>query len=294
MRLNTRPKPKPAARRRRPKTNTRRGKARQTSLLSPAVARVLLAGTILLPLGLGATWLWTSGAIGRFADSVGNGVYNMTAAAGLAVEDVLVEGRDRSGTQSILAALDVARGTPILKLDPEAAKARLEALPWVKSAEVARRLPDILHLRLEERRPLALWQVGGELSVIDQDGLPIPGAQPQRFAKLPLVVGEDAPEHVRGLLSMLASQPDLAPKVVAAVRVSGRRWNLQLDGGVDVRLPEEAPEAAWAKLARVQREQDLLEHDVVMIDLRIPDRLVVRSSTGQVPVRPDALAGKNT
>jgi len=294
MRLNPAPKSRTATRGRGAKPATRRTKTRQAGFRAPRIGRWLLVAVLLLPLALAGGWLWTSGAIARFATAVGESAYALTASAGLAVDDVLVEGRERSDTTAILAALGVVRGTPILSIHPAEAKARLEGLPWVKRAEVARRLPDILHLHLEERQPLALWQLNGELSVIDGDGEKIPSAQASHFASLPLVVGEDAPAHARALLTMLDSQPELARKVRSAVRVSGRRWNLRLEGDIDVRLPEEAPEAAWAKLARFEREHGLLEHDVVMIDLRVPDRLVVRGANGKVPMRPDAAEGKNT
>ena len=75
---------------------------------------------------------------------------------------------------------------------------------------------------------------------------------------------------------MLAREPELAGRVSAAPPGSAsRRWNLRLDNGVDVKLPADSPQAAWALLARLEREQSLLARDVSVIDLRLPDRLVV-------------------
>ena len=93
-----------------------------------------------------------------------------------------------------------------------------------------------------------------------------------------LAVGAGAPQHTLTLLAMLDNEPALKQRVEAAIRVSDRRWNLRLTGGVDVRLPEEAAEAAWAQLARIEREHGLFARDVVMIDLRLPDRLIVRTA----------------
>jgi cell division protein FtsQ len=100
--------------------------------------------------------------------------------------------------------------------------------------------------------------------------------QPLRFAKLPLVVGAGAPEHTAELLAMLATQPELQAQVKAAVRVGERRWNLRLANGCDVKLPEERPAAAWAELARLEREFGILERDLSVIDLRVPAQLLVR------------------
>ena len=49
---------------------------------------------------------------------------------------------------------------------------------------------------------------------------------------------------------MLATEPELAARVSAAIRVGDRRWNLRIDNAIDVLLPAEPPAAAWAQLAR--------------------------------------------
>jgi len=227
-------------------------------------------------------WLWLDGWYGRQIAAVGDGLYSASAGAGLSVEDVLVEGRNRTKGEAILAALGLTRGAPILAFDPHAARARLETLPWVRTATVERRLPDTVFLRLNEREPMALWQYEGKLAVIDRDGRVIPGAKATAFAKLPLLVGEDASDNASALLAVLDSEPELRAQVTAAIRVQGRRWNIRLENGIDVRLPETDTAAAWAELARLQRSHEVLQRDVVTIDLRLPDRLVVRTAPGAV------------
>ena len=75
---------------------------------------------------------------------------------------------------------------------------------------------------------------------------------------------------------MLASEPELAARVTAAIRVGGRRWNLRIDDIIDVLLPEESAETAWSRLAELERANALLKRDVQTVDLRLPDRLVLR------------------
>ncbi len=242
----------------------------------------------------GSAWFWHNGWLGRQADRMAEAAYQLTADAGFAVDNVLVEGRGRTDQAAILAALKVQRGTPILAIDPRAARARLEALPWVRQATVERRLPKLVYIHLTERSPLALWQLDGKLSVIDRRGQVIPGVSAKQFARLPLVVGQGAPQHAAALIAMLDREPDLRPLVTAAVRVSGRRWNLHLRGGIDVRLPETDPAGAWVQLARLEREHGVLGRDVVAIDLRLPGRLVVRTAPDARIRNGVSKAGRNT
>ncbi len=183
-------------------------------------------------------------------------------------------------------------GTPILAVDPARAKQQLESLPWVRSAVIERRFPDTIYVRLVEREPMALWQHGGRIELIDRSGAVIPVTRLDRFAKLPMVVGEDAASHAAELLAMLASEPALAARVTAAVHVGGRRWNLRLDNTIDVLLPSDDPAAAWTDLARLQRTSAILQHDVQAIDMRLPDRLVVRVAPEPPKEAPPAKKGR--
>jgi cell division protein FtsQ len=221
-----------------------------------------------------------------------------TATLGLRVADIRVEGRATTDRDTILDALNARPGTPLLAVDPARAKQQLESLPWVRSAVIERRFPDTIYVRLVEREPMALWQHHGKLDLIDRSGAVISVTRLDRFAKLPLVVGEDAPAHANELLTMLASEPDLAAHVTAAIRVGGRRWNLRLDNAIDVLLPADDPAAAWAGLAGLQRNRAILQRDVQAIDMRLPDRLVVRvapePSKDTQPTKKGRLSAKNT
>ncbi|HUZ72265.1 MAG TPA: FtsQ-type POTRA domain-containing protein [Stellaceae bacterium] len=241
--------------------------------------RVLLVGlvaAIVAGLGGSATWFVRSGRMEAAADRLGTWLAGIAADGGFAVDHVAVVGRERTTRQAILEALRVRRGTPILSVDLGAAKARLEALTWVGKAEVERQLPDTIFVRLVERVPLAFWQRDRKLVLIDRDGKIVPTDRLDTFGSLIVLVGDDAPRHAVALLDMLATEPALYPHVAAAVRVGGRRWNLRLDNGIDVALPEEDPDSAWHRLAALDRHDQLLERKIVAVDLRLPDRLVVR------------------
>jgi cell division protein FtsQ len=231
-----------------------------------------LGGAAVLTAGGVAGGIWWKG------DELRERALAATATAGFAVNEIRVEGRTRTARDAILRAVGAERGTPILAVSPAEARARLETLAWVRTASVERLFPDTLHIRLVERTPLALWQRQGKLHLIDREGVVITSERLERFPGLLVVVGEDAPANAAGLLEMLATEPELRKRVAAGVRVGGRRWNLRFDNGIDVQLPETDPAGAWAQLARAERTSRVLARDVEVIDLRLPDRLVVRAA----------------
>lgn len=242
--------------------------ARRLARLGTAIAVLLVF--------VGIAGLFSGGHVAAAWHEVGDGFDGLMADAGLTVQSVTLEGRSETARTDIIRMLGIKRGTLMIDVDVDEARARIEALPWVKSAEVRRVWPDRIYIRVVERQAVAIWQDEGELAVIDRDGHAIVGEDVTRFTNLPLVVGKGADKAAAGLLALLSKQPQLKDRVKAAVRVGERRWNLRLDNGVEVRLPEEGAEAALAELVRLAREQDILGRDIKAIDLRFPDRLIVK------------------
>ncbi len=249
-----------------------------------------------LPLGTGAlliggaAWLVMSGAGARALTAAENAALAWSADAGLRVENVLVTGRDRVSKRSVERALATRPGMPILGFDPAASKARLETHVWIKTAIVERRLPDTLYIRIIERQPLALWQKAGKLALIGADGAVITRWKLNRFHALPLVVGSGAPKHAARIIRTLRAYPKINARVQAISRIAKRRWDLKFKNGVVARLPEKDAAAALATLNRLIQSERILDRDVVAIDLRLKDRLVVRTTgaaknTGNKPPR---------
>jgi cell division protein FtsQ len=265
MRKVTRPRPN-RPRRRRMSRNLRRA--------------VLWAAPLALVAGIGAGALLSGWSpAGTSSQDLASAALSATGELGLVVDNIEVEGRTTTDTATILAALGAHAGTPILAVSPTRAKEQLEALPWVRSASIERRLPGTLHVRLVERKPLAVWQHDGKQELIDRDGTVIPVTDLSRFAKLPTVVGGDDARHgAASLVELLASEADLAARVTAIVLVGDRRWNVRIDNAIDVLLPEDDAAGAWSKLARLERTSQVLQRDVQTVDLRLPDRLVMRVS----------------
>lgn len=246
------------------------------------VAAFGAAAVLLLAAAAAGALAWRTGTVARMVARAESDAIAKSAEFGLTVRSVLVAGRDETRRADVLAALAVHSGQPLLAFHPAAAKARLEALGWVREASVARRFPGTISVRLVERRPIALWQHDGKFSLVDDTGTVIETADIARFATLPIVVGADAPRQTPALLAMLASEPALKARVTAAVRISGRRWNLKLDNGIKVRLPEERPEVAWTRLADLNRKYGILRRDVIAIDLRMSDRLLLQLSPSAI------------
>ncbi len=242
---------------------------RQRRLVRPALALAGLGAVAVACVGLVL-------ALGRgesFAERFGHA----TARLGLRVETVVVEGRQKTPEPLLRAALGASIGDPMLTFSLGEARARIESIQWVRNATVQRRLPGTLIVSLDERTPFAVWQHDGRFVLIDRAGNTVTDSDVAAFAnQVPLVVGAGAPQAAATLIDALAAQPSLQPRIAAAVRVGERRWNLHLNNGIDVELPEGAVPQALAKLVQLERDHRLLDRPLQLVDLRLPDRLTIR------------------
>ena len=240
---------------------------------------VLLGGAValhmLLPPGSGSqsvTGAAPGGSLTTFRERIGNA----TASLGLRVETIVIEGRANTPEPLLRAALGISKGDPILGFSLDAARRNVEKLSWVEQATIERRLPDTVVVQLVERRPFAIWQNQGKFVLIDRDGQTVTNEDVGQFRQLPLVVGPGAPGAATPLIDALMAHPGLLARVVAAVRVGERRWNLQLRGGMNVMLPEGREAVAIERLVALQQDHALLDRPLEVVDMRLPDRLVLR------------------
>jgi cell division protein FtsQ len=237
------------------------------------------AGLVLAAALFGSVGLLGATQNGQYAEFVRrNGTPRdlVARALGFPVHAVTITGLTELRESEILAASGINSTNSLPFLDAGAVRARLLKMPMVKSARVLKLYPNRVVIALEERRPFALWQQDGRLSVVASDGTPIDEVKDLRFVGLPFVVGEGAEKHLAEYVTLLAAAGDIGSRVKAGVLVSGRRWNLNMTNGVAVKLPEQEPEAAVAALAKLQRDTRILDKEVLSIDLRTQGKIAVR------------------
>lgn len=256
------------------------------------------------PRGFG---LWLTallfGATGAYGAAVGDRVPALTTTygtpgdilanlVGFRVNTVTISGQSELSDARIFAAAGVSSTSSLLFLDTAAARDGLQALPLVKSAQVRKLYPDTLAITVEERRPYALWQLNGAVSIIADDGTMLDSAVPARFFDLPMIVGAGADRRATEIVSLLEKVPALRKQVKAASLVAMRRWNLALANGVVVRLPETGADRALATLAAMDAKDGVLGKDILSVDMRVDGRVVFRLSAEAAATRAANLAKK--
>jgi len=237
----------------------------------------LVASVVMGSFAGGSWWAYSSGNAAKGIEKVRWSAISATATMGFRVNEVMVSGRQQTKREILVKALNVARGAPILAFDIADAKRRVEALPWVRASTIERMLPDTILISIVEREPLALWQLDSKLHLIDAEGEVILNDGLENYSDLLMVVGNGAETEASALIALIGTEPALMQQVKAATWIGSRRWNVHLKGDIVVRLPEDDAQSAWTRLAEYHKNHRVLDKNVTVLDLRIPDRLIVKT-----------------
>lgn len=217
--------------------------------------------------------------IGRKLTDLSTEFYNYSAGLGFKIDDIIITGRDKTAKQDILNALQLSRETNILNLDLRDLQQKVEQLPWVRHAVVKRRFfPNIIQIDIRERQVQSIWQLDHKFRPIDGEGNVIEADYTPDHPIL-LIVGEGAPENITALMKSITDDQNIYERIKVANYISGRRWNIVLDdveNGITVKLPEKHIDEAWKKLLKLNTTQGLLKRKLTIIDLRFPNKVIVK------------------
>jgi cell division protein FtsQ len=208
---------------------------------------------------------------------------------GFGISEIALAGQHEVSRNQILSLAGVTGHSSLLFLDAARTRARLLSDPWIADATVLKLYPGRLRIGIKERTPFALWQKGGAISLIAADGTVLEINAPDRFLSLPLLVGPGAERAGRAFLDLVNRYPAVARLIESSVLVADRRWSLHLKDGIEVLLPENDPQRALQTLSELEHTKKLLSRDIVLIDLRLADRVTVRLSDAAAAQREEAL-----
>ena len=179
------------------------------------------------------------------------------------------------------AARSSLRGN-FFTVDLDDVRGAFEKLPWVRKAEVRRRWPDALELRIEEHDAVAYWTVSesGDARLVNRQGEVFVAAT---NADLPQFDGPQGSSswllaRYREFSSML--QP-LGVRLVGLALSAREAWQLKMEDGLTIELGHDQGKAPIdERLARFvgyyPKARAQLNMNVAVVDLRYPSGFALR------------------
>jgi cell division protein FtsQ len=226
--------------------------------------------------------LLVGGYVGAAVASTNLTIAALIRDAGFGISEVHIGGNTRTPGETVTAVLGFEPGQSIFSADLRTAREKLLHLPWVADATVQRRYPDAITVTLTEKVPYGLWRSpDGRVFVTERNGNLITDSGVEEFAKLPHLVGDGAPKDAPEIVEAVAQIRAVQARMSAFERVSNRRWNLVLDDGVVVKLPEHDWQKELPVLEHLIIDKGVLERDISEIDLRSKNAIFFMLKSGE-------------
>lgn len=213
------------------------------------------------------------------------GGYRLATWPGFLPSSIAVDGNRRVGTGEILARALIPKDRNLWLLDKRAAEERVEAIPWIRSAQIHRALPAATTIIVTERTPIACAQTDRTHYMIDEDARVLgtectasPGLLALDWLPIPRQrLG--ATLDVARLQRLLADARTLQSMKLDPVRVALDRFDgveATLRDGPLVRFGEDRDLADKAKLVDpILQSYRRRDQNLAVIDLRAPSTPVV-------------------
>ncbi|MEL7700392.1 MULTISPECIES: cell division protein FtsQ/DivIB [Citromicrobium] len=272
---------------------TRQSKGAVNTALNalPISQRQLQGGFLALILAGAAALAWMVASAAGVPALLHQQLATSAGAAGFQMRNIDLTGVERMNRLKVYEEVMEHRGTPMPLLNLAAIRDDLRRMPWVAEARVSRQLPDKLVIDIQERTPHAVLVKPDRLVLIDRNGIELDPISEKDAQGMLRISGAGAAQQIESLDHVLAAAPALQPQIASAHRIGERRWNIVFKTGQILALPQGEDEAAEAFIdfARMDGLYRLLGGKAAVIDLRVPDRYVLRE-----PGRADRFANKGS
>ncbi len=193
------------------------------------------------------------------------------------VSALTIDGASQGTGEEIRDLLSISFPVSSFDLDLPAIRERVEELPAIANVSVRVRPGGILQLNVAERTPVVVWRTHEGLTLVDPEGHVTGAAQARSaYPQMPLIAGEGADLHVPEALRLFSAATPLSPRVIGLVRVGERRWDLVLDRGQKILLPEKGAVQALDRVVALHKAEELLERDIKVVDMRLAHRPTVQ------------------
>lgn len=254
----------------------------QRWMLTPGVRQTLRIGVPLVLIGVIATvWFADDQRRAMFFAGVAEVRNSIETRPEFTVTAMAIDGAGPDVADAIRQVLPLDFPMTSFDLDLDALRAAVLKVGAVADATVRVKSGGILEIHVTPRIPVALWRQDDGLHLIDRDGTDM-GAVATRAERpdLLLVAGDGAKEALGEAMAIMAAARPIAPHLRGLVRMGDRRWDLVLERGQRIMLPQDNAIAALQRVVVMAQTQDLLERDIVAVDMRNPDRPTLRLTGG--------------
>lgn len=190
------------------------------------------------------------------------------------VDNISVSENNHAYQERLDSIVSNIKSKPMFSFDLDNVRQEIEYIDLVDKAYVRRIFPNKIDIKITEYKPFAIWQNDGNLQLISKEGVVI-GQDISEFLHLPFIVGREANNYVTDLFSII-DKFDIVKSVKSAIFVNERRWNLRMNNGTEIKLPESGLQESLKQLSNKFTKEQILSGEFEYIDMKVHKRIYVK------------------
>nr|WP_241865398.1 cell division protein FtsQ/DivIB [Paracoccus salsus] len=250
----------------------------QRMWLTPLYRRMVRVGVPAFLIALTAgLWLSDADRRGALTGGVTALVDRVQSREEFQVRMMTVEGASPVVDKALRAMLPVDLPASSFAIDLTALRLQVIQLDVIEAIDLRIKPGGILSAVVTERQPALLWRHARGIEILDRTGHRVASVTSREVRPdLPLVAGEGADLATAEALELIDAAGPILPRLRGLVRRGERRWDVVLDHGQRIMLPESNAVIALEAAIALHRAQDMLGRDISAVDLRDPSRPLLR------------------
>lgn len=169
-------------------------------------------------------------------------------------------------------------GKYIWDIEIQNIKTKVSQTENLRNVQVKITLPNIVYIHGEQRKPFAIWWDYKNFFLIDDEGVilkkPVSNNDKKKYI---LIVGDEAIKNVHHIIKVLI-QSQQNGKVASMRFIGQRRWDLVLNNGIILKLPEKNELEAIKLFEKLINNYELIQDNSV-VDMRLaPEKVFIKNN----------------
>ncbi len=177
---------------------------------------------------------------------------------------------------ALSAAASMPKNTSFYSIDLDNLNANILSVPGVKDAAVRRMPNGNLAIRVSFHHFVASWTDGENYFPLSDDGTIANKPSTERPTSALLFRGPVPQNMPNKITDITNAANDMLPYIDYIEWIENRRWNIHTTNGITIKLPENDFSYAISSLTTINKNHNILERAITVIDMRDPARILVR------------------
>jgi cell division protein FtsQ len=237
-------------------------------------------------------WLYKFGGYEKTSNFIYSQATSFFIGLGLKIESVEIEGNKTVSSDQLLEIIfnslgDISQNSIIL-IDLEKLKKDILEIGWIESVSIRKKLPSTIIINITERSPKVIWQSKGQIWLADDKGNLLTQKMEKKYLDLPVIIGQNSIKDIPEIYQIINSSKKLSKMVLNATKLGSRRWDINLNNNLKVKLPEKNATEAWKNLEYLEAKNSLFSKRINYIDMRIEGQLITGLDSLDILINPSS------